>query len=664
MENSVQDWRDVPFSKGFVLTRRSFHAVAHFTPQELVGGWTLWADNATQQDQASDAQALIIIRGLWIDTSEHVAESVANGLLRSFAHGWNDFYEHIGKIAGRYVVFVIENDDVYVFNDPSGLRTVYYTEDGDIVASHLKLLARMTGKKLSGRSTQIEKDLDSTLCASVRQLLPNFALKANGGSVERFYPLEKNRYTEWDLEDKLSRVQTLMNRVLSNVAERFGDKIAVSVTGGVDSRFILAMSRPYWHNMTGYTYGLERARTATFRDQMMALDQDIVTQLIDLVPLKRHQFLDIENLPKISPEIQQTVRNNTWQNHLQGLLPAYCELFAEPGWVHLRGNGLEVVKRFWRAPSASASEALQLLDLPQSPERTKRAEQLGYSRDHYDFLMTDLLYWEVRLGKWHAEIMNEQDVVYETVLPVSTREIYEILLSFSPAERTQAFALRELINRNVPVLNFIGTNERRNLYEQFRDSKAEREAPVPLFEQRFDVAESVAGDKEVEVLRGRTLYIPADYFVKNALASALFTQIEANGALQFTITQPYECAKNRGKFSWEVLVDDEPLLECDGAATSLPVRVTVRNLRVGAEVRVGLRAHADMRGVKSWQNASWTTISAVEQVPTVVAEDMQPIATCDCPGARVPQGKSLAGSVRLMKDSARLILKRAKSRAK
>lgn len=657
----MQDWRDVPFSKGFVLTRGSFHAVAHFTPQELVGGWTLWADNATQQDQASDAQALVIIRGLWIDTSEHVAESVADGLLRSFAHGWNDFYEHIGKIAGRYVVFVIENGDVHVFNDPSGLRTVYYTEDGDIVASHLKLLARMAGKKLSGSSTRIEKDLDSTLCADVRQLLPNFALKANSGSVKRFYPMEKNRYTEWDLEDKLSRVQTLLNRVLGNVADRFGDKIAVSVTGGVDSRFILAMSRPYWHNMTGYTYGLEKARTTTFRDQMMALDQDIVNQLIDLIPLKSHQFLDIANFPKTSPEIQQTVRNNTWQNHLQGLLPAYREMFAEPGWVHLRGNGLEVVKRFWHAPSVSATVALQLLGLPESQERTKRAEQLGYSRDHYDFLMTDLLYWEVRLGKWHAEIMNEQDVVYETVLPVSTREIYEILLSFSPAERAEALALRELINRNAPLLNFIGTNDRRNLYEQFRDSKVERNAPVPLFEPRFDVTESAGDNEEVEVLHDRTLYIPADHFVKNALASALFTKVEANGALQFTINQPYECAKNRDKFSWEVLVDDKPLLECDGAATSLPVRVTVRNLRAGAEVRVGLRAHANMQGIKSWQNASWTTISAVEQTPTVVAEDMQPIATCDCPDARVPQGKTLAGSVRLMKDSARSLLRRVRS---
>src|SRR5699024_6605688 len=83
----------------------------------------------------------------------------------------------------------------------------------------------------------------------------------------------------------------------------------------------------------------------------------------------------------------------------------------------------------------------------------------------------DLFYWEIRMGKWHSEILNENDAAFETVLPHNSRRILKLLLSYSPEQRKSSFAVKELINSNAPILNFFGVNDKRNLYEIVRDEE-------------------------------------------------------------------------------------------------------------------------------------------------------------------------------------------------
>src|SRR5699024_6664448 len=90
----------------------------------------------------------------------------------------------------------------------------------------------------------------------------------------------------------------------------------------------------------------------------------------------------------------------------------------------------------------------------------------GYDKLIFDYHSLDLYYWENRMGRWHPEILNENDICFDTFLPLNVRAMLDITLSYTREERIKGFVFEELINKNYPILNFYGKNEKENLYEK------------------------------------------------------------------------------------------------------------------------------------------------------------------------------------------------------
>src|SRR5699024_9395198 len=91
--------------------------------------------------------------------------------------------------------------------------------------------------------------------------------------------------------------------------------------------------------------------------------------------------------------------------------------------------------------------------------------ELGYTDFIYDYHLLDLYLWEIRLSRWHSEILNTHDVCFETLSPFNHRILLEIALSFNYEYRKNGQMFQELININWPVLNFFGDNNIKNMYE-------------------------------------------------------------------------------------------------------------------------------------------------------------------------------------------------------
>src|SRR5699024_12596062 len=89
-----------------------------------------------------------------------------------------------------------------------------------------------------------------------------------------------------------------------------------------------------------------------------------------------------------------------------------------------------------------------------------------YCSDLYDYNLLDLAFWETRMGRWHAEIVNETDIAFQSFIPYNMRALIDISLSFPYEIRKSIQFFRNLINRNYPVLNFFCYNNFNILYEQ------------------------------------------------------------------------------------------------------------------------------------------------------------------------------------------------------
>ena len=93
-----------------------------------------------------------------------------------------------------------------------------------------------------------------------------------------------------------------------------------------------------------------------------------------------------------------------------------------------------------------------------------KVEEFQYESLHDDVEYTDVYHWENRSSRWYAEIANETDTVFDSIVPVNARRIYQILTSPNANVRRGAQFQTDLIHRAWPELLAYGINSEEDLY--------------------------------------------------------------------------------------------------------------------------------------------------------------------------------------------------------
>src|SRR5699024_8664723 len=96
-------------------------------------------------------------------------------------------------------------------------------------------------------------------------------------------------------------------------------------------------------------------------------------------------------------------------------------------------------------------------------------KKLNFGENIFDYHIMDINYWEVRMGRWHAEVINNHDILFDTISPYNHRALIDVTLAFPYKKRKSEYVFKEIINRNTPILNFFGDNNIKNIYEQNRE---------------------------------------------------------------------------------------------------------------------------------------------------------------------------------------------------
>lgn len=607
------NWRDIPFAGGFVYTTNEYQSVAHFKQIQLPGNRSFWCDDSkTLSIKITDDQHFAIVYGHFVDTLENVSDKeLANSLLSAWQVGTEAFHSRIDRLAGRYVVCIGNKEESFVYHDATGLRSVYYSDESNLASSHINLLTSLEphAEHLTVKGASLAADY--SIFENVWQLVPNFRLAFEKRQSERFFPRRENPFKDWSNEDRYSRIESIWQKVMDGYAAKY-DKIAISITGGMDSRLMLAMSKNYWHKLEAFTYGFsEQPESDSKWSKTMTMDFEIVSNLRDRVNFARHRFVEITDKQPVDPDLRATMVKNTSGRHGFYLVPHYRKLFEGDGWIHIRGTGPEIVRRQFGGNSSFES-TIKTLTLEGSPDFTDRARAMGYDKDNFGYLSKDLAYWELRMGKWHSEILNETDAAYDTLLPMSVREIYEIMMSFSDFERSSALPIKELINRNVPEFNFLGMNDRRNLFEQWRDEKLTQEPKELIGTPRLLDAEG----KEIPFYAGEPnlLYLPAESFVSGSSISADLLKMDKPGNLSIKFQQSWTSKVGKGYFDWKIIVDGKTVAKCDGSIISEPIHIKLQNLHSDALVSIGISAK------RSPQSPSWARASKLKVLNVQVSD--------------------------------------------
>lgn len=649
-----------PYPRGFVLHDARPNLTLPTGWSEVVLPRTTWRfehDPAENVDLArtSDGMGWILVYGLCLYCgADQRPLTPAERLVEASERGTNAFLDELDLVGGRHLVIRASPEGLELYQDATGMRSVYFSPEAGLVSSHVHLIndlvphekrskAQGSGGALSG--------WDRTPFLGVTALIPNHVLRLADWGCVRFFPRGQNRYQKFSHQERLDTFRAIWDRQMSEL-KSLGSRLVMSLTGGADSRTSLALSMAHLDDIEMFTYTVPRVGTSRW-SQMMDLDRRLVEEIKALVPVNHRYFVFGEQSHPEQEMISQRLAKNTHSSHGRWLVPHYAAAFPTDDVIHLRGNAYEIGRAYWGTDSKNDNMAsLQKLYLSRTQKDKgsvpfqRRVEDFHrgvhdwqYDTQMFGFHLFDIFYWEIRSGRWLAEILNETDIAFNTCVPMNCRAMIEVSLAYPVKDRRSGYFFAELINEGHAVLNFPGKNDVRNLYEQYRD---EARAPSAVLASGESAAELIPG---LQVSRpdgslGTTastddsLWVPASEFLPGTECARVFQPATGPSDLSFTLDSPYMYSKARGTWSYRVLVDDQVYLEWDGATRRRPVHVTVAGLTPEHTVTIQARVRVDQHGAQSWEVASRAMVmDAVFTSTTLASADTRPVVASDIPGA-------------------------------
>ncbi|EKU47785.1 hypothetical protein [Staphylococcus massiliensis] len=553
------------------------------------------------------------------DTSE-----LLNKLLDAFYVEHDTFLNMIDFLGGRYAIIIGDNEEVYVYQDASGVRTVYFTEEHDAIASHLHLLVDQFDLNRENDKQQLSNQtftLNNSKYAKLKKLLPNHYLKFSNKSIHRFFPRTQNKYKEWSEDARFDLVKTLWEAQTEDYLNQY-KKLILSLTGGNDSRVLLAMSKKFTDQIEYFTYTIKRNKNNSFFEKTAKLDEKLVKQITSDFNIN-HQFLVIDSDLKLKQDEHNVLDRNSARSHGRRLIPYYNQSFPETDLLHVRGNLLETGRAYYYDDKPRMETLINkvVFDLRKRDKSITRSfaqdlilnqlKDLGYDKSINGYDQRDLLYWEWRMGNWFSEVVNETDSAFETFLPYNLRAIIDISLSFPLEKRYSNYFFNELIQRNFPTLNFYGKNVDKNLYEQYiKDNPKKLENSIIKNFKVFNMDHKLVYNKASVK---NQFYLPTQFLEKGNYAEATIRPLKQHGLMYIKLLSKYLSSNGVNYLKYEILKNDKPMLSEDIAHWDKPNHINIYNLTQKDIIKIRITALRNCKRI-SWQKASMITILEKKEI--------------------------------------------------
>lgn len=620
------------YPNGFIFTEENVEVNKlpdYYETEKIFSNYYYYYDKYSEKIVHHKNNNFIIIHGLFahIDSVEgDITQKSPDILLDLFSNNKNLFLDTLDYLAGRFVIIIGNEISFEVYTDAAGMRSVYYYLEGkSLLGSHINLLKDIlpvTSDSIYNLNNNSIKIWDNTQFSEFKSLNPNFRYLSKDNSTWRIFPRENNKYKNMTHEEKIKLFTFLWQEQLKCFTKKY-NSVIFSITGGADSRVSLSLAKNYLNEMNFFTYvpTANASQDDSNFARSLAKDKAIVEQILDVVPLKHKFILFREKKIPLSKDEKKILDRNTVFSHGRYLLPQYNYHFPEFSTLHIRGNLFEIGRAYFIKPNSKNDSNdiynisyASLTNIDLSVEHLKIIKKhindniikFNYDKNLYDYHVLDLYYWEIRMGKWMSEVLNETDFSFETLLPFNMRALIDISLSYSLEERKNNFMFNDIINENYPVLNFFGKNEEKNLYEQQRDST---DTFIPKVEKTSEIIKSFivydSKDEKMEkiFISDNKVFIPIDYMGPGNYSQVTFKYNQDNGYIKLSLHNKYNNHKGKGYLKYQILVNKKVLLEEDIAMWNVETDLVITGLKKNDCIYIKVISNKISKST-SWQRAS------------------------------------------------------------
>lgn len=436
---------NLKFRRQFLLTPTACVDLTRWQT-ERIGDYFLYVHPDCQLAKASKAIDIYLI-GYFLDP--HNPEKSSNDIIGALSLEKNitNIPTILYRLVGRFVLIIKQKNDLIFFNDACGLKTFYYTKNGnELYAASQPLLIDKVLKlnKTSAyneyfNSHYVAKNKEHflpsgvTFYENVFHLVPNHYLRLSDYIQKRYWPHKKLQVGNYNI--LLNQFASLLKEIM--VAANKHMDLAVSLTAGWDSRIILSSTKDFYQDVVYYTL-----RYRNMDNNHMDIK---IPVLLSKSMNFKHSIYDCE--VEITEEFANIYKQNTdmahvhdWGKIAYGMFKSYPQ-----GKVAVKGSCSEIGRCYYypNGKRKKVSSEMDFLRLENGWENisfikeniTDWYSKIKKEENNYGYDLYDLYYWEQRLGSWQGQSQLEWDIVQEAFTPFNSRELLDLMLSIDGSYR-------------------------------------------------------------------------------------------------------------------------------------------------------------------------------------------------------------------------------------
>lgn len=452
-------YKRLQFRRQFLLAKAPIDQLADWNCLNI-DQYCLYTHPDLEVNHVLDSEKSIVLIGELYDAEqpEKGNADILKDILGS-AQNFESFVSSTRRYAGTFALLFKDDKDLAFLNDARALREIYYcTEDNLVVCgSQPNLAAKFSRPEVKLSSDPLVIDFyknhlqdsrwigDETYFGGIKHLLPNHYLDINKREARRYWP--NGTISRLGLDEAVYRSCRFLKGIMNAIVQRHPSMMAI--TGGIDSRTLLAASRGIQDKIYFFinNVGLGYKHPDIFLPKKICKSIDVP--------------FHVNEIPKdVSDEFRNFFLDNTFlasEHYLPPIYHVFHKQHSEKRCI----LGVSEIGRSFYGEEPMGLNSYRMAELQEYKEcqyAMKQCEQilndiLPVARDA-GVNVLDLFYWEQRLGNWGAVRNSESLIAIEKVDPFDSHLLCEIFLGLDEKERINKsnILFKEMIRNMWPEL--------------------------------------------------------------------------------------------------------------------------------------------------------------------------------------------------------------------
>lgn len=360
----------------------------------------------------------------------------------SLSSSREEFYDYLDHLTGRFVLFVKNNDEVFVLQDATGNQSLFYEVKSNrcLLASHSGIIAEIGDHEVDLATQDIIDSKASyfpgvsTPHPHVKMLTPNTQLNIPSLDRTRFFPREP--IPDCDLTDDL--LEKIAN-ILKNTVDLLNkeNKLSLSLSAGIDSRLSLAATNEISEDVRYWTWAGGDPGSSELSDvislcEILDIDLDVVW---------------LDDSPSV--EFMRDFRDsNSGMSLFNRGHTAFnlCKTDLKDT-ICIRSNVAEIGRTYYRDIFGGLPDDINSTVLSKLYGWSSHSEYVvdsfeefieiaDFTEPHiYNYDPYDLFYWEHRMGCWLSLFLLELGVALDEFILYNNRKLLKLMLSVDRSYR-------------------------------------------------------------------------------------------------------------------------------------------------------------------------------------------------------------------------------------